>query len=426
MRHLRNQHNSSGNYRCFSCPTYFGSLSTLTQHQEQYHSEVSLGRPNINVSDLLDFTTEAVNSKFQIHRLMLEDSDALEPFNYITSQKDRITAFVNSLLSVTPNVKLGLSIAVKLEKPLESEVVEAFFNSAMSRVSSQLTDVEYLQHVDALMTQLNVFATGGSGWVVGPLTRLEIKTVSCSKVTGGSYIETPPILKALNRSILNVVNKRDNFCFLYCVAAALFSFIGRANSPKTHKKNIERLSFNSELMPMPLSAIPSFEKRNCCSINVYQMENSKLVSVYHSKNRRARHKIDLLRLMDNQNSHYCLIKNFSNLIHFLTRSRMKHDKGPKSRFCRNCFQPIIKKNFKKHVSFCESNAPLEIRMPLESPTIEFVNWEKTQSVPLLFMLTLKQSMWLQHNFLKLNVGQEKLKGSIQPALEQSWLILEVS
>ena len=122
---------------------------------------------------------------------------------------------------------------MKLEKPLESEVVEAFFNSAMSRVSSQLTDVEYLQHVDALMTQLIVFATGGSGWVVGTLALLEIKTVSCSKVTGGSYLETPPILKPLNRSILNVVNKRDNFCFLYCVAAALISFIGRANSPKT-------------------------------------------------------------------------------------------------------------------------------------------------------------------------------------------------
>ena len=96
LRHLRTQHNTSGNYRCFSCSAYFGSLSTLTQYQEQYHSDVSLGRPNINVSDLLDFTTEAVNSKFQIHRLKLEDSDALEPFNYIISQKDRITAFVNS------------------------------------------------------------------------------------------------------------------------------------------------------------------------------------------------------------------------------------------------------------------------------------------------------------------------------------------
>ena len=86
LLHLRNQHNSSGNYRCFSYPTYFGNLSTLTQHQEQYHSDVSLGRPNINVSELLDFAAEAVNSIFLFHRLKLEDSGGLEPFNYIISQ----------------------------------------------------------------------------------------------------------------------------------------------------------------------------------------------------------------------------------------------------------------------------------------------------------------------------------------------------
>ena len=60
----------------------------------------------------------------------------------------------------------------------------------MSRVSSQLTDVEYLQHVDALMTQLNVFAGGGSGLAVGTFTRLEIKTTSCGKITGCPYRNT--------------------------------------------------------------------------------------------------------------------------------------------------------------------------------------------------------------------------------------------
>ena len=64
------------------------------------------------------------------------------------------------------------------------------------------------------MTQLNVFATGGSGWVVETMKQLEIKTAACGNVTGGSYIETPPILKPLKRSILNVVNKRDKFCFI--------------------------------------------------------------------------------------------------------------------------------------------------------------------------------------------------------------------
>ena len=195
------------------------------------------------------------------------------------------------------------------------------------------------------------------------------KQFSCSKVTGGSYIETPPILKPMNRSIMNVPIKRDNF-FLYSVAAALFSSIGKANSPETQKKNVEWLSFNSKLKPMLLSAIPFFDKRNRCSINVYQMENS----VYHSRNRRERHKIDLLRLLENQNSNYCPIKTSSNLILFLISSRMKHYKGPESRFCWNCCQPIIKKNFEKKVIFCESNAPLEIRMPLESPTIELVSW----------------------------------------------------
>ena len=190
----------------------------------------------------------------------------------------------------------------------------------------------------------------------------------------------------------------------------LSSSIGKAYGPKTHKKNIERLSFNSKLMPMPLSAIPSFKKRNRCSINVYQMENSRLVSVYHTKNRRAGPKIDLLRLMDNQNSHICLIKNFLNHIHFLTMSRMKHDKGPKSRFCRYCFEPIIEKNFKKHVSFCESNAHLRFECLLNHQQLSSSIGRKHKSVPLLCMPT-KQSLWLPHYFLKLNVGQEKLKSS---------------
>lgn len=381
LRHIRNKHNSSNSYRCFSCPTYFGNQGALGDHNKVFHAEATAPTTIDDVSSVLEFSTKAMNSKFHIHRLKLDSNRALEPFNFLISHKEKVIGFVNKLLNDTPNVKLGITISVKLEKPFESEVTEAFFNSPMSRIACAFTDDEYHEHIDALISQLNVFATGGSGWVVQSLKRLEIRTVSCSNVTGSSFIETPAILKPLTRTILNIVNKRDNFCFLYCIAAALFSFVGRATSPKSHRKNIQRLHFNSKLMPMPLTSIPCFEKRNKCSINVYQLEEAKLVSVYHTKNREARNKIDLLRLVENKNSHYCLIKNFSNLIHFLTRSKVKQEKGPKSRFCRNCFQPIVKHNFKKHVLFCEKNAPLEIRMPKESTSIEFFHWEKTQKCP---------------------------------------------
>ena len=110
-----------------------------------------------------------------------------------------------------------------------------FFNSSMGRISCKISGDEYMKHMDALMTQLNVFATGGSVWVVKTLSRLEIKTVCGNNVTGSSCIETS-LLKLLKRSLLNVVNKRDNFCCLYCIAAALFFFTGQPLRPNSHKK----------------------------------------------------------------------------------------------------------------------------------------------------------------------------------------------
>ena len=196
----------------------------------------------------------------------------------------------------------------------------------------KISDDEYMQHIDALKTQLYVFAAGGSGWVVKTLSRLAIKTVCCNNVSCWSHIETPALLKPLKRSLLNVVKKRDNFCCWYCVAATLFFFTGKLFRP-TAKKNIKKLCFNPKPMPMLLSAILLFEKRNHCSINYYQLENTKLVSVYYSKSGKGRYKIDLLRLLETKNSHYCLIKVFLNLLHFLNRSKAKQNEGPKSRFC---------------------------------------------------------------------------------------------
>ena len=134
-------------------------------------------------------------------------------------------------------------------------------------------------------------------------------------------------------------------------------------------------------MPMPLSRIRSFETRNKCSINVCQLEDNKLINIYSSKNKKSRRRVDLLRLVNGKRSHYCLIKNFSNIIHHLSRSPKKREAGPKSRFCRNCYQPIAKQNMQRHLKFCETNAPLEIVMPGQDRVVEFVNWQKTQRCP---------------------------------------------
>ena len=137
----------------------------------------------IDASSLLEFKTTARNYKIHVHRTKLVIDRILEPFNYLVSHIERVMKFVNNRMKETPNVKLGITISVLLEKSVFGEF---FFNSPTSRIACASTDDEYLEKVDALMTQLKVFATGGSSWVVQSSKRLEIRTFSCSNVAGAS------------------------------------------------------------------------------------------------------------------------------------------------------------------------------------------------------------------------------------------------
>ena len=206
-------------------------------------------------------------------------------------------------------MKIGLTIAVDLVKPLNNDKVTTFFNSFLARIANNITDEDYLDLVDQLMSKLNFFASCGSGRVIESLQSVEVKTATRQSFNGSSsYIITPNILKGFPKSLLNVKNKNDNFCFLYCVAAALFAFTGRAFSPKSHKENVKQLTFNSSRMPMPLSSIQPFEKSNNVSIDVYQLENRKLVTVFYSKNKNPTHRVNFLRLVSGCKTHYCLSK----------------------------------------------------------------------------------------------------------------------
>ena len=61
--------------------------------------------------------------------------------------------------------------------------VEVFFNFPMTRDACELTEDEFMPHIDALMRRLNVFATCGSYRAVETLKQLELKTASFGNVT---------------------------------------------------------------------------------------------------------------------------------------------------------------------------------------------------------------------------------------------------
>ena len=65
--------------------------------------------------------------------------------------------------------RVGITIHVKLCKPLEEERVTVYFHSPMERVAHELVQDDFINMINAIISQLNVYCYGGSGWVVETL-----------------------------------------------------------------------------------------------------------------------------------------------------------------------------------------------------------------------------------------------------------------
>ena len=67
------------------------------------------------------------------------------------------------------------------------------------------------------LTQINIFCTAGSGWVIKTLQLIDIKLCNYRTLRPGSFIPTPRLLQPLRRTTLNIKNFADGLCFIHCV-----------------------------------------------------------------------------------------------------------------------------------------------------------------------------------------------------------------
>ena len=318
IRHLRTQHQCNRHLRCKSCPTYFGSESRLSSHMTDQHSihnpspQVSRATSDNDIGSLELFRERAsIKRFFRTHRWDLSKHCILDPFEFLVDHMTNICDKVNSEIETMVTAKLGFSIQVSFEKPLTQDKASSYFNSAMQPISTILSEDEFYKHVDQLMTQVNIFCTAGSGWVIERLVSLDVKMNKYNPTRIGSFIPTPQPLEKLRQSLLNVKNTNDNNCFLYCIAAALYPVKRNAEHPAQYRKHFKRFVFDPKSMPMPLSKIPRFETANNLSILVYAYENSQIYPIYITKNTEATKLIHFMTITDEEKSHYSLKKTWT-------------------------------------------------------------------------------------------------------------------
>ena len=291
------------------------------------------------------------------------------------------------------------------------------------RVVESIDDEDFDELVDQVLRQLNVFCSGGSGWVLEKLIWLDIKICKTKSLAGSSYLPKPAKRSSLRRSLLNIKNLFDNFCFIYCILAFLYPCRQNRERPSMYKDEFNRLIFDKSAMRMKLSDIAQFENKNQLSITVFNFdEKGSLTCCHRSKVKSKIGKVFLLLLTDVLNSHYCLITNFQHFMHTLCRSPRKAMKCPKTKFCVNCMQSIGKVEYRDHVRRCEDNQPLRNVLPNEDLKLKFNNWEKTEKCPFVVYADLEA----------LNVPADikngkrllLLKNNIPQATVLFWLIVE--
>ena len=192
---------------------------------------------------------------------------------------------------------------------------------------------DILRHkYEELVEKIETFVQNGSGWILKEILDVDLRIVTYDPTRASSYLKLPGVLHK-SHSILNIYNK-DNKCVLWCILARLFpkyKYDGRSreNNIDAYIKYEQDIDIKDIEFPLKIQ----LERWNSLAINVFSIDKfSKLIPLRISEeNVSDDHLIDLLYIVNEENSHYCLITN----IHGLLRSQSSHGNNSKY-LCRRC------------------------------------------------------------------------------------------
>ena len=378
--HYRNVHATNLLHCCIYCSKTFSSHSLFEEHTIQGH-----GLPTADSS----ITLAAHESAFggTLRSFILAGSPQSDLLDYMVTNEPEITSLVNTVCQNKAQ-KVRFVASVELYKPYNQEEqqksIEIFTNSNTEIIYAVgMSRETFLNMVNRMILSVINFASNGSGWVVKAIHQLEVKFAKFTPLTSGCYIALPAELQGLRNVLLNVENKYDDNCFIYCYVAAYHYKYGPSLAKETDNWRTKFMpatysTRNSEAhqpdgtfdMPMPLHQIPRFEDLNGANINVFRVEGKELFPLVVSR-KSSDLVIDLLLLHDEVNHHYVLIRDLKKLFASLRgKSVRKRDV-----LCRNCFHVCSDVRYlSDHQSVCFENECAVIQMPkVGSNTLVYKN-----------------------------------------------------
>ena len=326
----------------------------------------------------------------------IEGRAGYEPKKFLEETKKSVV----DLLDKKRNIKSKLTLRCEMTKQDHNVGVEvtkeASFSSSSSQESAIIqegTDISslYDKWTTKVLEDISAFQDSGSGWVFEAIVNLAIHTIEYEPLRGRSYMQLPKSL-ANKKAIINPKND-DNQCFKWAVTRAINPTDDNARRiDKKLKEKARELNWDGISFPTPLKDIDKFEKNNpSISINVvgynYEVDEEGeeyggqiyplRTSNYHDRE----HEVDLLLFSNDENQHYCVVKNFSRLLSKQLRGDKKTG-GSTKYYCRRCHASFkSREKLKEHRELCQQHETVKIEMPEEDSFQYFKHYFKSQKVP---------------------------------------------
>ena len=220
-----------------------------------------------------------------------------------------------------------------------------------------------------------------SGLMVVKVKEIHMMYNKYNPTRAGKYINLPKWI-SLKKACINIKNK-DEKCFKYAVQCGYHKIYEKSHSEIFyHYKKIEDcLNFDGLTFPANNNDIDKFEELNHnVSVNVFEVddEQEQIVIGRKLKNKDAKCHIDLLRIDEDDISHYVYVKDCSRLLNS-QKSKFRN----KSYFCKYCHtgfgtQELLNKHYEKGCMEVEGQ---QIEMPTPDEKLKFKHHFKKLRCP---------------------------------------------
>ena len=301
-------------------------------------------------------------------------------WSYFDSKRDALAQLLIRKLNDLQTIKVSGSLQVKYTKPTYTGVDQDTKPYFHTKPFTLLHASQVQETMDFIFEELGErmynYEGEGSGWVFDKVISFQVNIHKHVPLRASSYMEIPAEVQN-TKSVVNIQNK-DHKCFMWSILAYLHPAQKNPQRVSKYEPFKNELKFDGIEFPVKLQDITKFETQNQISVNVFGYDPEHWI--YPLRITKAEHQkhVDLLYIVDKENSHYCLIKSFNGLMH-------RHSKNRKKKFfCKHCLHGFCREELlQEHMPDCvEINGAQKTYLPdPESSNLQFTNHHKGLKVP---------------------------------------------